>query len=91
MIKYSDYNTKCIFQDIYVTCILVSLNNEANVIRRHTVKDNNKMDELAIFILLYMDDRAIPFNSRSDVGKGTPICIDVIAKFGLIVYTRSKV
>ena len=71
--------------------MLVLLNNEANVIRRYTVKDSNKIDELAILILLYIDNGAISFNSRSDVEKGTPICIDIMAKFGLMVYTRSEV
>ena len=71
--------------------MLVSPNDEGNVIRRYTVKDSNKIDELAILILLYMDARAILFNSRSDAEKGTTICINVMAKFGLIVHTRSKV
>ena len=84
LIKFRKHN-------INILSILVSLNDEANVIRRYTVKDSNKIDELVILILLYMDNRAILFNSRSDVEKGTPIYIDFIAKFSLIAYTRSKV
>ena len=77
--------------NIDIPYMLVLLSNKANVIRRHTVKDSNKMDELAMLMLLCVDDGAIPFNSRSDAEKGTPTCIDVMAKFSLIAYTGSKV
>jgi len=45
---------------------------------------------LAIFILLYIDDGVLPFSSRDNMILGTKNCISIIAKFRLIVYTRSK-
>ena len=61
--------------NIYILYMLVLPNDETNVIKRHIVKDSNKIDELVILILLYMSNRAILFNSRSDTEKGTPYAL----------------
>ena len=34
-----------------------------------------------------MDNRALPFESYKDIIKETSICINIIEKFGLTVYT----
>lgn len=48
------------------------------------------MSLTTILILLYIDDRAIPFISRQDAILGLKLCIDVFAKFGLIIHTGTK-
>ena len=37
--------------------------------------------------LLFMDDGALPFNSRDDLINGAIICINTMAKFGLTIHT----
>ena len=57
------------------------------LIRKHGVSDMMKMDPIALLILLYLDDGAIPFASRRDATVGTKLCTDVMSKFGLIIHT----
>ena len=33
-----------------------------------------------------MDDESLPFNSQEDMIKGTTICIQIMAKFGLTIH-----
>ena len=66
--------------------VRVSISNEC-VIRKHKPNQIATMDHLALLILLYMDDGALPFCSRKDAIIGSQICIEVMAKFGLIVHT----
>ena len=37
--------------------------------------------------LLFIDDDALPFSSRNDLINGAIICINIMAKFGLTIYT----
>ena len=41
---------------------------------------------ILIFMLLYMDDGSLPFNSQEGIIKGITICIQIIAKFKLTIY-----
>ena len=67
----------------------VSESTTEALIRKHGVSDMMKMDPIALLILLYLDDGAIPFASRRDATIGTKLCIDVMSKFGLIIHTRT--
>ena len=57
------------------------------LIREDNISDMMKMDSIALLILLYLDDGAIPLASRKDATIGTKICIDAMIKFELIVRT----
>ena len=63
----------------------VSESTKEALIRKHNISDTMKMCSIALLILLYLDDGAIPLASRRDATIGTKICIDVMSKFGLIV------
>ena len=65
----------------------VSESTTEALIRKHGVSDMMKMDPIALLILLYLDDGAIPYASRRDATIGTKLCIDVMSKFGLIIHT----
>ena len=75
--------------NIILPCMRVS-NSEECVIRKHKNSQVEKMDHLALLILLYMDDGALPFCSRDDAIIGTQLCVDVMSKFGLTVHTGTK-
>ena len=68
----------------------VSVSNES-FFRKHKPNQIEITDRLAILILLHVDDGATPFRSRMDTILGTQMCVDVMAKFGLIVYTGKDV
>ena len=38
----------------------------------------------------YIDDRAMPYTTRTDMIRGTKISIDIFSKFGLTVYVGTK-
>ena len=64
--------------------------SEECVIRKHKNAQVEKMDHLVLLILLHMDNRALPFCSRNDTIIGSHLCVDIISKFGLIIYTSTR-
>ena len=52
--------------------------SENYIIRKHRCTNISKLSLTTIFILLYLDDGALPFGSRDDVVLGTQLCIDVL-------------
>ena len=65
-----------------------SITTSSNYIRpKHYEANGNPIN---IFILLFMDDGSLPFESREDAIKGTKLCITIMEKFGLTVHTGNK-
>ena len=54
---------------------------------RKPLKKTNFNEKTQIPALLFMDDGALPFNSRDDLINGAIICINIMAKFGLTIHT----
>ena len=64
--------------------------SENCVIKKQRCTNISKLSTTAILILLCLDDGALYFGSRDDVVLGTQLCIDVFAKFGLIIHTGKR-
>ena len=58
--------------------------------KKYNIHNISKMDCILLLLLLYVDNRAIPFGSRSDAVLGTKIIINIFTKQGLIPYTGTK-
>ena len=59
-------------------------------LKKHNIHDISKIDHISFLSMLYVDDGAIPFGSRSDAVLGTKIIIDIFTKYGLIPHTGTK-
>jgi len=73
------------FEENNIQIPTINISNDC--IRPKNYSNTNKNQSITIFILLFMDDGALPFGSREDAIIGTRICIQTLEKFGLVVHT----